>query len=118
MGRDRSRGAMRAALTPRDFRLLIGGQAISNTGDWLESVALALGPAIGGILLVLGSPAVAFGVNAATFVVSAAFTFLIRTTLVPTAAIGEAAQSFGARVSAGFKAIRSSPAVRALLAMS
>jgi predicted MFS family arabinose efflux permease len=236
MGRDRSKGAMRAALAHRDFRLLLGGQAISNTGDWLynislivyvlhvthsgawvaaaslarllpytlfgtfggviadrydrkkvmigadlaraaimaglatvaaaqgaaiavialaaastifssaylpaaraatpslvgeddlaaanslvstiENVALGLGPAIGGILLVLGSPAVAFSVNAVTFVVSAMFTILIHTSLVPTAAIGVATQSFGERLSAGFKAIGSSRGVKVLLAMS
>jgi predicted MFS family arabinose efflux permease len=84
----------------------------------IENVALALGPAIGGVLLVLGSPAIAFGVNAATFIVSAAFTASIRTSLVPTAAEEEAAPSFGERVSAGFKAIGSSRTVQVLLAMS
>jgi MFS family permease len=34
------RGALRAALRHRDFRLLVGSQAISATGDWLYGVAL------------------------------------------------------------------------------
>jgi predicted MFS family arabinose efflux permease len=236
MAEERSKGVIRAALGHRDFRLLLGGQAISNTGDWLynvslivfvldvthsgtwvaatnlvrflpyvlfgtfggviadrydrkrvmigtdlaravvmtglafvaaargpaivaialatasttfssayepssraamptlvgeddlaaantlistiENVALALGPAIGGVLLVLGSPAIAFGVNAASFIVSAALTASIRTSLVPTAAEEGTAASFGERVSAGFTAIRSSRTAQMLLAMS
>jgi hypothetical protein len=40
MAEGRSKGAIRAALGHRDFRLLLGGQAISNTGDWLYNVSL------------------------------------------------------------------------------
>jgi MFS family permease len=46
----------------------------------VDTTALVIGPAVGGLLLILGSPALAFGVNAATFLVSAATLLLIRTT--------------------------------------
>ena len=39
-GSEARRGALRAALRHRDFRLLVGSQAISATGDWLYGVAL------------------------------------------------------------------------------
>ena len=38
--RDGRRGALRAALRHRDFRLLVGSQAISATGDWLYGIAV------------------------------------------------------------------------------
>jgi CRP-like cAMP-binding protein/predicted MFS family arabinose efflux permease len=41
----------------------------------LESLAVILGPAIGGLLLVIGSPTVAFEIDAATFLMSAAFLY-------------------------------------------
>jgi hypothetical protein len=40
MAEGRSKGAIRATLGHRDFRLLLGRQAISNTGDWLYNVSL------------------------------------------------------------------------------
>jgi predicted MFS family arabinose efflux permease len=93
--------------------------AAANTlTSTIENVALALGPAIGGVLLLLGSPAVAFGVNAASFVVSAAFTASIRTSLVPGGADEEAPPSLRERVREGFGAIRSSSTMKVLLAMS
>ena len=39
-GSEVRRGALRAALRHRDFRLLVGSQAISATGDWLYGIAL------------------------------------------------------------------------------
>ena len=59
---------------------LAAGNAILQT---LTSVCIALGPAVGGILLLLGSPAVAFGVNAVTFLGSAACVALIHGDLGP-----------------------------------
>ena len=35
-------GGIRAALRHRDFRLLLAGQAVSGTGDWLYNVALVV----------------------------------------------------------------------------
>ena len=45
----------------------------------VDTTALVVGPAIGGLLLLLGSPALAFGVNAATFLISVVTLLLIRT---------------------------------------
>jgi predicted MFS family arabinose efflux permease len=93
--------------------------AAANTlTSTIENAALALGPAVGGVLLLLGSPTAAFGVNAASFVVSAAFTASIRTSLVPKVAGDEAPTPFGERLRAGFRAIRSSSTVQVLLALS
>ena len=67
----------------------------------------------------LGSPTAAFAVNAITFLVSAVLTLAIRTSLVPSAAEEEEhPPSLRERVGAGFGAIRSSPTVKVLLALS
>lgn len=85
----------------------------------VENLALALGPAIGGVLLLLGSPAAAFGLNAVTFLVSAACNVTIHTSLKPPAvAHGESPPSLGERVKAGFTAIGASSAVLLLVAVS
>ncbi len=47
--------------------------------------ALALGPALGGLIAIIGSAGVVFAINAATFVVSAGLTSLIRLPAVPIA---------------------------------
>ena len=47
------------------------------------NVCIAIGPAVGGVLLLLGSSATAFFVNAATFLGSAVFVSRIRTDLGP-----------------------------------
>jgi predicted MFS family arabinose efflux permease len=59
-----------AALTPQ----LVGEDdlaAANSAGEVIQSLALLLGPAAGGLLLAWTSPAVAVGVNALTFAVSA-----------------------------------------------
>jgi predicted MFS family arabinose efflux permease len=94
---------------------LAGANTLVSTVD---NIALALGPAIGGVLLLLGSPVAAFGVNAATFLVSALLTVMIRTSLVPAGAEGETPPSLAERVQEGFGAIRSSSTVKVLLVMS
>jgi MFS family permease len=45
----------------------------------VDTTALVVGPAVGGLLLLLGSPALAFAVNAATFIISVFTLLLIRT---------------------------------------
>ena len=98
---------------------LTAANAINAT---VENVALALGPAVGGILLLLGSPATAFAVNAATFFVSAALTVPIRTKLSTAAQREEAAEEapppFSERVREGFRAIASSHEVTLLVVLS
>jgi MFS family permease len=95
---------------------LTAANAVIST---VENVTLALGPAVGGILLILGSPAIAFGVNAATFFLSALLTVPIRTKLSTAAQEGEEeSPSFRARVIEGFKAITSSAEVSLLVLLS
>jgi len=93
--------------------------AAANTlSSIVENAALAVGPAIGGVLLILGSPTGAFAINAVTFLVSAAFTARIRTSLVPAETPHDKVDSLGARVRTGFRAIRSSSAVVMLVVIS
>ena len=98
-------GPARAAITPS----LVGegdlaaANAVSST---LEHTALVLGPAIGGLLLLLGSPAVAFAVNGASFLVSAALLLPIRTGPRPESE--ERPPSLWRRVVEGLRAISTS----------
>lgn len=55
---------------------LAAANAVSNS---VEHLAILLGPAIGGLLLLLGSPALAFAINAATFLISAACVWAMTT---------------------------------------
>ena len=96
----------------------------------IMNVAIIVGPAVGAVLLILGSPAAAFGVNAISFLVSAACFALIRTPMgpvaatevradAPAAADDEAARAGGgvrmamraarAELAAGVAALRGSP---------
>jgi CRP-like cAMP-binding protein/predicted MFS family arabinose efflux permease len=80
---------------------LAAANAVVST---LEHTALVLGPAIGGLLLVLGSPAVAFAVNGASFLVSAALVVPIgaRAAAEPEE---EQPPSLGRRLADGFGAL-------------
>jgi predicted MFS family arabinose efflux permease len=65
------------ALMPK----LVADEQLAAANSLINAIfygALALGPAIGGLIAIIGSPAVAFAVNGATFAVSAAFTAAIR----------------------------------------
>ena len=66
-----------AAVTPRLVRDgdLPGANAARSA---VTAIGVILGPALGGVLLLVGSPATAFLVNAATFGVAALFTAAIR----------------------------------------
>jgi predicted MFS family arabinose efflux permease len=95
---------------------LAGANTLVST---IDNVALAVGPAIGGVLLLLGSPVAAFGVNAATFLVSGLFAIGIRTSLAPAAGEGgEEPASLRERMREGVRAIRGSSTVKVLLVMS
>jgi CRP-like cAMP-binding protein/predicted MFS family arabinose efflux permease len=69
----------------------------------LEHTALVLGPAIGGLLLLLGSPAVAFAVNGVSFLASAALVVPIRARAA--AEPGEQPPSLVRRLADGFAAV-------------
>jgi predicted MFS family arabinose efflux permease len=99
---------------------LTAANAINAT---VENVALALGPAVGGILLLLGSPATAFAVNAATFFVSAALTVPIHTRLSTAVQEEEegseaAPRRFSQRVKEGVRAISSSSEIALLVILA
>ncbi|WP_369251692.1 MFS transporter [Geodermatophilus amargosae] len=68
-----SASALVTALVPED-ELASANSLVSTVSE----VAFVTGPAAGGLLLLLGDPAVAFGINAATFAVSAVLLLAIR----------------------------------------
>ncbi|HEY3832727.1 MAG TPA: MFS transporter [Acidimicrobiia bacterium] len=86
----------------------------------IENVALALGPALGGILLLLGSATTAFVVNAVSFFISALLLTRVRTRLQTSASDEEPdeSSSFGARIAQGFQAIRSNSTAATLVALT
>ena len=94
-----AQGAITPALVPE--RDLAAANAVVST---LEHTALVLGPAIGGLLLVLGSPASAFAVNGASFVASAALVVPIRARAAPEAE-EEQPPSLARRLADGFGAL-------------
>jgi MFS family permease len=103
---------------------LVGEEDLTAANSITATIAnltLALGPAVGGVLLAIGSPAVAFAVNGATFLGSAALTAPIRTRLSTAAqedATAEKSPSLGKRLTEGFRAISSSADVVLLVVVS
>ena len=71
----------------------------------LEHAALVLGPAIGGLLLLLGSPAVAFAANGVSFLASAALVLPIRAKAVAAEPEEEQPPSLARRLADGFTAL-------------
>ena len=96
---------------------LAAANAIIST---VSSLALAIGPAVGGLLLLLGSSTTAFAVNAATFFVSAAFTVPIRTKLSRAVRPGQEDEptQLRHRLGEGLKAMSSSPTVLVVAVVS
>ena len=95
--------------------------AVNTLSATVTNLSYALGPALGGILLILGSPTAAFAVNGVTFLLSAVLTRAIRTDLGPDAArladvpIAAAVAGPSSDVFEGFRALTSSPFVIALV---
>ncbi len=84
----------------------------------VTNLSYALGPAIGGVLLLLGSPTAAFAVNGATFLISAGLTVPIRTPLGPERvepAPGQAQPERRGALADGLWALTGSPLVLALV---
>ena len=56
------------------------GRLVEANGIWaqMDSVSFVLGPALGGVLALLGAPELAFAINGATFLVSAATLLFVR----------------------------------------
>jgi predicted MFS family arabinose efflux permease len=95
--------------------------AVNTLSATVTNLSYALGPALGGLMLIIGSPSAAFVVNGVTFLSSAVLTLLIRTDLGPDI---EAAQpvatpteepATGSGSMAGFRVLSSSPFVLALV---
>lgn len=93
---------------------LVGGSRLAPAMALLStlfSVALVAGPALGALILALGPPALAFGINAATFAVSSLFLRLMSTRSEGAGAVAERPPSaFGMFVD-GLRAVRDTPYV-------
>ena len=100
--------------------LIVGEDELSAANSitsTIQNVCIALGPAVGGVLLVLGSPATAFAVNAVSFLGSAIAVSRVRADLgpVPTQAHHQE-PSMWVRLRAGVDALRGSTDVIVLVA--
>jgi MFS family permease len=80
----------------------------------LESLVVVLGPGIGGLLLLVGSPAVGITVNALSFLASALLLYPMR--VRSTGDAGAHGESLVAQIGAGFGALRHLPIAVALVA--
>jgi predicted MFS family arabinose efflux permease len=91
--------------------------AANSVTSTITNACIALGPAVGGVLLLLGSSATAFFVNAATFLGSAVAVGLIRTDLGPSRGEGHPSETGETwqRVREGIEALRASPDVLVLV---
>ena len=92
---------------------LAAANAVSNS---VEHIAILLGPAIGGVLLLLGSPAVAFALNGVSFLISGVCVWAIATRSSGSRA-GEDEEEAGLkdRLVQGFRAILDSGEVSMLV---
>ena len=93
----------RAGITPQTVSAENLAQAnallqLTNSASWV------IGPALGGLLVVVGSPGVALAVDAATFAVSAVFVAQLRLAAVPR----ETSTGFFHELRAGWVEFRSS----------
>jgi CRP-like cAMP-binding protein/predicted MFS family arabinose efflux permease len=91
---------------------LAAANAVSNS---VEHIAILLGPAIGGILLLLGPPAVAFALNGMSFLISGACVWAIATRSSGSKAEEEEEAGLKQRLVQGFRAILDSNEVSMLV---
>ena len=91
---------------------LAAANALNGT---IENLVVIVGPAIGAGLLALGSPALAVGVDAASFVLSALIVSRIRTRSRPSDVTDGGTAGALAQMIAGVRTIVSSPGVRLLV---
>jgi MFS family permease len=105
-------GPALSALTPavvRERDLAAANGLMSS----IEHVALVVGPAIGAVLLGIGSPASAFAINGLTFIASGILVMRVHKS-IDVRADGEAEVTLKDRVIQGFKAVASSSEVMML----
>jgi MFS family permease len=106
-------GPALAALTPAIVgeRDLAAANALMSS---IEHLALVIGPAVGALLLLLGSAAAAFAINAATFLLSALFVLRVHKTIDVRSEKEEEEISLRIRVVEGLRAVTSSAEVTML----
>jgi CRP-like cAMP-binding protein/predicted MFS family arabinose efflux permease len=104
-----------AALTPA----LVGEAdlaAANALNETVENLALLIGPAAGGALLVVSSPQVAIGLNGLTFLVSGVLVALIRHRAPAAAGAGQG--YVGRRLAEGVRAVTGSPDAALLVGLT
>ena len=89
---------------------LAAGNALT---ELINNIAIIAGPAVGAVVLALGEPAVVFGIDAATFLVSALLLVRIRTRSTPTDVTRDGGPF--KQMTVGIKAIVTSPTARLLV---
>lgn len=81
--------------------------------ELINNIAIIAGPAVGALVLALGDPAVVFGIDAVTFIISALLLVRIRTRSTPTDVTGDGGPF--RQMTVGIKAIVTSPTARILV---
>jgi MFS family permease len=104
-----------AAIVPSLARTPAELSSANVAASSVESIGTLVGPALGGLLLVVTSPAIVFGVNAATFLWSALMVAGIRH--VPVARVEGERPRFRSEASAGFRTIVSHRALRLVIGL-
>jgi hypothetical protein len=92
---------------------LVAANALNGT---IDNLVLITGPAVGALLLVIGSPAAAFAVNAGSFVVSAALVSRMRVRSLPVDVTEAGTAGPLAQMAVGVRTIASLRAARTLVA--
>jgi MFS family permease len=94
---------------------LVAANALNST---IENLVVVLGPAVGAVVLALGSPALTFGIDAASFAVSALLVSRIRARSRPVDVTEGGAAGPLRQMAVGLRAITQSTAARTLVAYS
>lgn len=89
--------------------------AANSANSVVENLAILLGPALGGAVLVVGPPTVAFAANAVTFACSFALVAAIRFRAVRETARGEMPESVLRQIGSGISVLRGTPEITALV---
>ncbi|HEY6539230.1 MAG TPA: MFS transporter [Candidatus Dormibacteraeota bacterium] len=94
---------------------LAAANAVNST---IDNLVIIVGPAVGALLLLAGSAAAVFAINAASFLVAAALVRRIRARSKPSDVSEGGSAGVLRQVGAGFQAIRESTVVLALVSFS
>src|SRR5437764_5368346 len=94
---------------------LVAANALNGT---IENLVVIAGPAVGAVVLLIGSPTAVFVVNAASFVLSAVLVVRIRVRSRPVDVTEGGSAGVSRQIAVGARTIASSPAARTLVAFS